>query len=176
MCISIIHDIYDITNIMLITSSHPPRNMTYWKMAVIWPLTLLLSHLCEPGKQRTWESHLISHCLSSNLTCQTSHDTSLGWPGLCEPLPSACSCLLGFTHRRRQRETRSRRRKGRHALPVCLPPLPLAGLCPACFLPAIPTPAESVHSRKASKHSLRLFSATGQASPYLSLSQVPAQK
>ena len=64
----------------------------------------------------------------------TLHRAGLG----SEPLPSARSCLLGFTHRRRQRETRSRRRKGRHALPVCLRPLPLAGLCPACFLPATP--------------------------------------
>ena len=173
MCISIIHNIYDITNIMLITSSHPPHNMTYWEMAVTWPLTLLLSHLCEPGKQGTWESHLISHCLSSNFTCQTSHDTSPGWPGLWtpsfSPLLSAGlypqEAAEGDQESEEERETRS----------SCLPPATPSGRPVSCLLPPR-HPAESVHSHKASKHSLRLFSATGQASSHLSLSQVPAQK
>ena len=82
---------------------------------------------------------------------------TLHWAGtgLCEPFPSAHSSLLGFTNRRLRIETSRWRRKGRHTLPACLPSLPLAGLCPACFLPH--HPAVAVYSFKASKHSLNLF-------------------
>ena len=75
--------------------------------------------------------------------------------GLCEPFPSARSSLLGFTNRRLWSKTRRWRRKGRHTLPACLPSLPLAGLCPVCFLPH--HPAAAVYSFRASKHSLDLF-------------------
>ena len=144
--------------------------MTYWEMAVIWPLTLLPSHLCEPGKQGTWESRFISHCPSLNLTCQTSHDTSLGWAWALWTFSFSPLLSAGLY----QQEAAGGGEKGDilFLLASC------HSLWPACVLPAS-SPTTLQKQFIPLKHISTAWTcsrATGQASSHLSPSQVPAQK